>query len=211
VLPASYATPVAAVLAVGGLLACVAGYRLFRIVLGLYGFFIGAMYTSMFLPPANTWTLVLAAVVGGLVGAGLMLAAYFLGVGLVGAGLGALAINGAWRFLGSTPDPPTPLLVIVCVIGALGALSVARLVVILGTALAGSWTMSIGVLALMGDAAARRAASATDVWVFYPLDPVPNRWWMPLLWLAIAGMGAMVQLATSKGKKSRVAKGIKGK
>ena len=35
-LPASYATPTAIVLAVGGLLACFAGYRLFRIVLGIY-------------------------------------------------------------------------------------------------------------------------------------------------------------------------------
>jgi len=36
-LPAAYATPAAVILLVGGLLACFAGYRLFRFVLGVYG------------------------------------------------------------------------------------------------------------------------------------------------------------------------------
>ena len=54
-LPASYAAPTAAILAVGGLLACFAGYRLFRLVLGIYGFILGAMVTTSFMgttPPS---------------------------------------------------------------------------------------------------------------------------------------------------------------
>ena len=98
--------PAAAVLAIGGLLACFAGYRLFRFVLAMYGFIVGAFFTASLMGPANSWTLVVAFLVGGVLGAGLAVVAYFLGVGLVGAGLASLALNVAWRSLASTPDPP---------------------------------------------------------------------------------------------------------
>jgi hypothetical protein len=203
-LPASYATPAAIVIAVGGLLACFAGYRLFRVVLGLYGFVCGALFTTHVMgAAAGTWTLIVAAFVGGLVGALLMYAAYFIGVGLVGAGLAALALNVAWRFIGG--DVPTVALVIGCVLGALLALSVARYVVIVGTALAGAWTLIVGAMALMGNRAAMHAASATDVWIFYPLDPQPGRWWLLPTWIALALAGAVVQLGTSKPKSVRTA------
>jgi hypothetical protein len=194
-LPATYATPAAAVLALGGLLACFAGYRLFRFVLGMYGLIAGAMITSTLVGASSTWTLVLAAAVGGILGALLMIAAYFVGVGLIGAGLAALVINLGWRFIGG--EPPTLVLVIGCVLGALGALSVVRYVVVTGTAIVGAWTLIVGVVALMGDPDALRAASAGDVWVFYPLDPIPDRWWYTVLWVALSVIGIVVQLATT--------------
>jgi hypothetical protein len=195
--------PAAGVLAVGGLLACLAGYRLFRVVLGLYGFIIGAVLTTAFMGgTSSTWTLVLSAVVGGILGAGLMIAAYFVGVGLIGAGLGALGLNITWHYLAGTPEPPPWLLALVAVIGALSALSMVRYVVIIGTALAGSWTTIVGVLALVGEPAALKAASAGNVWVLYPLDPSPIRWWLPLAWIGLALFGAIVQLAISSKKKT---------
>jgi hypothetical protein len=205
-LPASYATPAAAVLALGGLLACFAGYRLFRIVLGIYGLILGAFVTTSMMGSSSIWTLAIAAVVGGLVGAALMIAAYFVGVGLIGAGLAALVLNLGWRVVGG--EPPTIVLVIGCVLGALGALSVVRWVVVAGTAIAGAWTLIVGAVALMGDRDAMRAASAGDVWVFYPLDPLPDRWWYTVLWVALAVVGAAVQFATTKrgGGKKRMKK-----
>jgi hypothetical protein len=203
-LPASYATPTAAILALGGLLACFAGYRLFRLVLGIYGFVLGAMITTHFMAPSNTWGLVMAAVVGGLCGAVLMIAAYFMGVGLVGAGLSAALLHVVWRVVGG--EPPTAVLVIVCVVGALAALSIARFVVIFGTALAGAWTLIIGVLAFRGDPAAVSAANDGNVWILYPLDPLLGHWWYTALWFAIALAGVVVQLATSKGKKIKAKK-----
>ena len=194
-LPAGYATPTAVILAVGGALACFAGHRLFRFVLGLYGFILGAMVTTSMMGPANNWTLTLAAIVGGLVGAGLMVAAYFVGVGLVGALLSALALNAIWRVVGG--DPPVPLLVVVCVLGALGALSIQRYVVVFGTAIVGAWTLIIGALALAGNPKALIAASAGDVWILYPRDPLPGQWWVTLLWFGLALAGVVVQLATS--------------
>jgi hypothetical protein len=200
-LPASYATGTALLLAVGGLLACFAGYRLFRFVLGLYGFLFGAFMATSVMGTSDTWTLVIAAVAGGVLGALLMVAAYFMGVGLVGAGLAALAINLVWRFIGG--DPPTWLLVIVCVVGALAALSVVRWVVIFGTAIAGSWTLIVAGLALMGDPAAARAASAGDVWILYPLGQTGGQWWQVAAWFGLTVAGVAVQIATSKGGKRR--------
>ena len=194
--PAASLTAIAAMLALGGLLACFAGFRLFRVVLGLYGFYFGAVIATQTMGASNTWGLVMAAIAGGFVGAILMIAAYFVGVGLVGAFLAALALNAAWRFVGG--EPPTFVLVIVCVLGALGALSVVRYVIVFGTALAGSWTLLVGALALAGNAAAQRAASAAEVWILYPLDPQPDRWWLLPAWLGLALLGAVVQLATTK-------------
>lgn len=196
-LPASYATPTAAVLALGGLLSCFAGYRLFRFVLGLYGFLVGAFVATSFMGTSNLWALVVAAVAGGMLGAVLMIVAYFMGVGLIGAGLAALLMNVIWRFVGG--QPPTWLLVIVCVVGALGALSVVRHVVIFGTAIAGAWTLIVGGLALTGNQAALRAAAAGDVWILYPLDPMPGRWWVTAIWIGLSIAGVLVQLATTKG------------
>lgn len=198
-LPASYATGTAVLLAVGGLLACFAGYRLFRFVLGLYGFLFGAFMASSFMGTGNMWALVVAALAGGVLGAVLMVAAYFMGVGLVGAGLSALAVNVIWRFIGG--DPPTWLLVIVCVVGALAALSVVRWVVIFGTAIAGAWTIIVAALALMGDPAAARAATAGDVWILYPLGATGGQMWQVAAWFGLTVVGVVVQTVTTKGKR----------
>jgi hypothetical protein len=196
-LPATLATGTAALLAVGGLLACFAGYRLFRLVLGIYGFFFGAFITTSIMGASDTWTLLVAAVAGGVAGALLMVAAYFLGVGLVGAGLAALALNLVWRLVGEGP-PPTLVLVIVCVVGALLALSLARWVVIFGTAIAGSWTLIVAGLALRGEPAAARAAQAGDVWIFYPLGQTGEQLWQIALWFALTVAGVVVQIATTR-------------
>ena len=53
-LPASLALPTAVIFAAGGLLACFFGYRLFRIVLGIYGFILGAMVTTSLVGETGT-------------------------------------------------------------------------------------------------------------------------------------------------------------
>lgn len=202
-LPASYAMPVAALVAVSGAVACFAGYRLFRVVLGIYGFILGALVTSSVMGTANVWALVLAAAVGGLIGAGLMLAAYFIGVGLIGAGLATLALHVAWRVIGG--DPPTAVIVIAAVLGALGALSVSRHVVIIGTALAGSWTLIVGALALAGPRFNVLSVTPENIWVVYASGPWPSNWWVTGSWIGLAIIGAVVQTTTTgkTGKKTK--------
>lgn len=205
-IPASYTTLAAALITAGGLVTCFAGYRLFRIVLGLYGFFLGAMVGSTMVDPSSTFAVAMAGLGGGLAGAVLLIFAYFVGVGLIGAGLAALGLNLIWRFVGGEfAAPPTLLLIIVCVVGAVLALNVVRYVVVFGTAIAGSWTMLIGGLALMGDGAALKAASAPGIWVVYPTDILPSAWWVTALWFVLAIAGVVVQLSTTSrtGKRKK--------
>ena len=53
-LPASFQTPAAMILLVGGVISCFAGYRVFRVVLGIYGFIIGALFASGLAGPEHT-------------------------------------------------------------------------------------------------------------------------------------------------------------
>ena len=202
-IPASYTTLAAVVFVVGGLLTCFAGFRLFRIVLALYGFFAGAMIGSHLADSGNTWAVAMYGLVGGVAGAALMVVAYFVGVGLIGAGLAALVLNLAWKAIGG--EPPTILLVIVCVVGAVLALNVVRYVVVFGSAIAGSWTALVGGLAIMGNPTALKAASAPGIWVVYPIDMVPHQWWVMGLWfvLAIAGVAVQLSTTTKTGSKKR--------
>src|SRR5919109_2727939 len=103
-LPATYQMPAAVVLLAGGLLACFAGYRVFRIVLGIYGFILGALLASSAMGTEHTVWMVVAALVGGIVGALILIAAYFVGVALLGAGIGALVASLIWAGLGSEPN-----------------------------------------------------------------------------------------------------------
>jgi hypothetical protein len=194
-LPASYATGAAIVLALGGALACFAGYGLFRLVLAIAGFVLGAFLGMSLVETPSAWSMVVAVLGGGIVGAVAMVAAYFISVGLIGAGLAALALNLLWRFIGG--DPPTWLLVVVCVCAALLALSAVRIVAIFGTAIAGAWTLIVAGLALSGDPAAMRATALGDVWILYPLGQTGGQIWQVALWFGLTVAGVVVQFATT--------------
>src|SRR3972149_7949662 len=99
-LPASFQLPAAIILVLGGLLSCFAGYRVFRVVLGIYGFILGALIASSAMGTDHTMWMLLAALGGGIVGALLLLAAHFVGVALICAGIGALAADVGWGAVG---------------------------------------------------------------------------------------------------------------
>jgi hypothetical protein len=169
-LPSAYQIPAAAILLAGGVLACFFGYRLFKVVLGVFGFIIGALAASSVFGATDTTPMVLAAIVGGVAGAALLLAAYFVGVALVGAGIGALLVNVIWTQIEGDPHPAV--VILFSVAGAVVATWLQRYVIILGTAFAGAWTILVGGLAVMGDSGPLKAAAAGDVWVAYPLNPL---------------------------------------
>jgi hypothetical protein len=191
-LPTSVQVPAAVVLVIGGAIACFAGYRFFRLVLALYGFVLGALVTTTLAGADSTSSLVLWAIGGGLAGALILNLAYFFGVLLVGAAVGAMALTVLWPQ--TSGDPHVMVVIALAVAGALAAMWLQRYVVITGTALGGAWTLLVGALALAGDAAAQAAATASDVWVVYPLDPAPGRRWVPVAWLALAATGMIVQV-----------------
>jgi len=201
-LPASYQLPAAIVLLLGGTVACFFGYRMFRLVLAIAGFILGAAIASSVFGASDTGPMVIAATVGGLLGAGILVAAYFVGVALFGAGLGVLVVNLA--FSASGREPHFLVIVFGAVAGAVISMYLQRYVIIISTGFGGAWTMIVGAMALIGDRAAKAAVATNDVWVFYPLNPAPDRRWLPIAWVVLSLIGTGVQLGFTAGEKGRV-------
>jgi hypothetical protein len=188
-IPQPYQLPAIAFLIVGGVIAWSAGYRLFRLVLTLYGFIIGALVGSSMLGPGDTTLLIFGALGGGAVGALVMFFGYFVGVALVGAGIGALGVHLIWSRIGSDPHPFV--VILAAVAGAAGAMALQRYVIIIATSFGGAWTMLVGGLALSGQA---RSLARPDVWVVYPFDPTPRQLTVLGVWMALGLIGIFIQL-----------------
>lgn len=198
-LPASLQMPAAVILLAGGLLACFAGYRIFRIVLGIYGFILGVLLASSIVGTEHTMWTVLASIGVGLAGALLLILAYFVGVALIGAGLGAMTANAIWAAIGG--EPHVLVVILLAIAGALAALALQRYVIIVATAFGGAQTVIVGAAAVMGNRAAAEAA-ARSVYNVYPLDPMPSTLADAGAALALGVVGLLVQLfVTAKGKK----------
>jgi len=201
-LPASYQTIAAAILLMGGVLACVAGYRLFKVVLAVFGAILGGLAASSLVGESTPALMVGAAIGGALVGGLIMLAAYFVGVALVGAGLGAGAVHLIYTQL---PGGPHPFLVVLSAVGgALLATWLQRYVIIIGTAFGGAWTAVVGAAALRGAPEAMKAAANGDVWVAYPMNPAPGEAWVLWAFLALGAAGTLIQMRFTAGDAGRV-------
>ena len=200
-LPQAYELPAALVLVLAGALACFAGYRLFRYVLGLFGFILGAMIASSTLGINNIAGMLVAALVGGLVGAAILMFAYFVGIALVGAGVGALVAHFGWAPFG-TGDPPVLLVIGLAVAGAIAAMFAQRHVIIVTTAFVGAWTLIVGILAAAGGRDALEAKSASSVWILYPTTFPPGQRWVPYAWVVLGVAGTVVQLRLKDKKKT---------
>jgi hypothetical protein len=199
-LPAWLQTPAALVLVAGGLLSCFAGYRVFRVVLGIYGFIIGALIASSFMASDQALWMVVAAIVGGVAGAVILVFSYFVGVALIGAGVGALFANAIWASFGR--EPTVLVVILLSIAGALVALWLQRYVIIVSTAFGGAWTALLGALAMAGNRIAGEAAARSDVWLAYPMDPAPGQRWVMVAWFVLGLAGVAVQLGvTAKGRK----------
>jgi hypothetical protein len=200
-LPQAYELPAAIFLLVSGALTCFAGYRLFRIVLAIYGFILGAMLASSIVGVSNTLGMVAAALAGGVVGALILVLASFIGIALVGAGLGALTAHVIWGQI-ANDDPTALAIALASLAGAIGAMVLQRYVIVVSTAFAGAWTILVGGIAIAGDLANRTTVHAApgDPWIFYPLSPAPGQRWVPVAWVVLGVIGTAVQLGIT-GKK----------
>ena len=199
-LPYSYQPAAAIFLVIGGAIACFAGYRLFRTVLAIYGFILGALMASSMMGSTNTIGMILAAIVGGVVGAIVLSFAYFVGIALIGAGLGALVAHVAWTQLRPT-DPPAVVIIVLAIAGAIGAMVLQRYIIIVGTAVVGAWTLIVGALALATDRAAPRPTAGGNAWIVYPFAPAPGQRWLPIVFIALAIVGSAVQIGVTGRKR----------
>jgi Domain of unknown function (DUF4203) len=199
VLPTVYGLPASLALILGGAVACFAGHRLFRIVLGIYGFIIGAMFTSSMMGVNSQMAMIAGAVVGGLVGSIVLVMAYFVGIALIGAGLGAVIGHSVWSWVG-TGDPPALAVVVVSVAGALAAMMLQRYVIIAGTALTGAWTMILGIVNALAARGVTKGATASEVWILYPTS-AQDAPWAPYAFVILTIAGIAVQLGITAKKK----------
>jgi hypothetical protein len=197
VLPQSYGLIAAIALVLGGAVACFAGYRLFRIVLAIYGFILGAYLASSTMGSSNAVGMLVAALVGGLLGSFVFFFAYFLGIALVGAGLGALIAHVAWTQW-SAAEPPVLIVLLFAIVGTAAALILQRYVIIVSTAFSGAWTIILGGLALVDRGAAR---AVSDVWILYPFNPASGAQWVPIAWIVVGLIGTAVQLGVTGTKR----------
>jgi hypothetical protein len=199
-LPGSFQMPAAVVLLIGGLCSCFAGYRIFRFVLAFFGFVFGALFVGAAMGSDQTLWMIGAALVGGIIGALILFAAYFVGVALIGAGIGAGLAMVIWAALNR--EPGIWPVIILAVVGAIGALAVQRHVIIVATAFAGAQTAVVGAAELIGKHALEPASR--QMFHVYPLDPMPNTRLDVLAFVVLALLGLAVQLRTTTGgKKSR--------
>ena len=198
-LPQAYELPAAIVLVLGGALSCFAGYRLFKVVLALYGFILGAMLATSMLNVASTLGAIVAAAVGGIAGALILVFAYFVGIALVGAGLGALIAHAGWTSM-RAGDPPALLVIGLAVLGSIGAMVLQRYVIVVSTAFGGAWTLILGAMAIGGDAATAKAARSADAWIPYPTGDSMSGWVL-IAWIALGLVGMVVQLGVTGRKK----------
>jgi hypothetical protein len=180
-----------------GLVVCFFGYRLFRIVLAIYGLVLGAvlgLLVASLLGAGDTYVSLIAALVGGLIGAALMATLYKVGVFLVGAVAGAVLagmiganLSSGWRVVA---------IVLAALLLGIVAVLFQRIVLILATAFSGSWVVAQAGAALL--------AGRTMAWG----DLLSNRF-IPELsgaalggffatWLVLGIAGAVVQFRSKK-------------
>ncbi|TDI26664.1 MAG: TMEM198/TM7SF3 family protein [Acidobacteria bacterium] len=192
--------PVAIMLLAAGLLSCFMGYRLFRWLLGIYGFVGGAYLTSLFVDALEPWAAAATIVGGGLAGAVFLLLVYLAGVAILGAGLGVLAVSLFWT--PPTGDPEWWVVVGACLVGAIAAVSLQRYVIIVSTSFGGAWTALVGALALGGDAEALAAAGG-DLWQVYPMAPANGQVAFAIGWFGLGLLAALVQLRATSSARTR--------
>jgi hypothetical protein len=144
--------------------------------------------------------LIFAALGGGAVGALIMFFGYFVGVALVGAGIGALSVHMIWSRLGS--DPHAFVVILGAVAGAAAAMALQRYVIVIATAFAGGWAMLWGATNVID--ASGNLAQRPPVWMVYPLDLSPGRRWILATWAVVGLLGVFVQLRFTGRSRSPV-------
>jgi len=194
--PDTFHMPVAIILLGGGFLACFLGYRLFRFILLGYGLVTGAFLVSQLnLNFPETWMVITATIIGGLIGAALFLAVYFVGVAVAGAGLGVLAVHLVWTQ--RSDDPHLLVIILMAIVGVFLAMVFQRYVIILVTSFTGALLSLVAVIALLGHVNITEA----EVRTLEVLKRISEERAVLFAWLVLSLLGVFVQLRkTSAGK-----------
>jgi hypothetical protein len=177
-----------------GLVHCIAGYRLFPLVLGAYGLVLGAgagaaLAATWF--PGQVLSASLMQIGAGLLGFGLVLAFFRVGVFLIGA-VAALLLAGAIAPLVGGVSWQVQLL-LACVAGS-ASVVISRHVLVFATAITGA-----ALVVRSGEAMAESPIRwLTDLSALPWTGALPAGLTPVLAWALIALLGIFVQLATTR-------------
>lgn len=172
-----------------GLLICFFGYRIYRFVLAIAGFTIGASFiagvASTLSESLDTYVILIAGVAGGLITAACFLLLYSAGVFLMGAFFGAVIFSAVSIIFSLSAD--WPIYLIPAVICGVLALVLKRFMLILITSLAGAWVIITGVLYIidkdMNPLKPEYISSITEIETYRII----------VSWIALSGLGFVVQ------------------
>ncbi len=178
-----------------GVVYCFFGYRIFKIILGILGFILGASVAAeialgMF-GRGQQIIVILAGLMGGVIGAVLMVALYFVGVFLLGAWLGSLL--GVLLTGGGRGTLETIIVLVLAVAGGVIALVLQKWMIIISTSLSGAWGIVSGVLQFITG-----GFGPVRPFQYHPnlraLRPLGVRGYVALLcWLLLGIAGVVVQ------------------
>lgn len=189
---------------------CFFGYRIFKVILGITGFFAGALLCGSIAYGASKDPAVglLVGILGGALGAGLMVALYIVGVFAFGALLGGVVGTLLVGAMGGSPDIAVPVIGVLAVIGGIIAVAAQKAMIILATSFTGAYSVVSGIFLLV---------TGTNPSVFFRgagASAFGNSLYLVLVgWLVLGIAGVVVQYqvtgrrmmgdAEEKGSRSR--------
>lgn len=171
-----------------GVAQCFFGYRIYRTIIAILGFCLGAGAGAgiAIATRSGELSVILGGVLGGVIGASLLWALYLVGVFLIGAiGGGLLGILIAEAT--SSNDAAAALVIVMAIGGGVAALMIQKFVIIVSTAFGGSANMLIGATWMFAPGISLRDASRA--WRTIGVDAEI----IPLLWIALAIAGIWAQ------------------
>jgi hypothetical protein len=181
-----------------GLIQCLFGYRLFRWMLALTGFAMGAVAGGAAgFQLHGTIGAVIGGLVLGLLGAVMMVVLYFVGVFAMGVMLGALA---GLLIAGPETGFGIAAAVVLGLIGGILAVVIQKLLIILSTAMVGSYLVILAAIHFaFGGLDLQRLSNDTT----YISDMIRQRPAILAFWLGLALVGVIVQYLSSPKKHAR--------
>jgi len=186
-----------AIFSVIGIAILFAGYRFFRVALGIMGFAAGftlVVTLGSDLTNLGRTGILVSGVVGGILFTFLFVLAYYAGVFIMGAFLGYV--------LGTSASPyihvdPVIIIAVAVVLGGLITFAVQKVVIICISAFFGAWVFLLGIGQLFSRVDTRRLFDEPGkILLLYQ-----HQTWMMLVWLAVAVVGIIGQYKGMQRKK----------
>lgn len=176
-----------------GVVQCFFGYKFFKIILGLSGFFIGFILAgpAVYLISESRIVFILSGIAGGAIGAIFLMSLFYVSIFLAGALLGTMS---GFVFLGISNSRLEPLiLIILALTGGITALFFQKFMIILATSFTGSWNVITGIASFF-----IKDFSPINLHIFYRTGGV-LKYVIILCWLIFGIIGVLAQYKFLQG------------